>query len=100
MLKRHGTVERPHQLAVPPTPGLPMLTGRGERIAIVLSAEIRRRRGGERIGSKQSERLRVAAQDPRKQIEEPPALWNWRHRFEPHQPIEPHMIRRNLRRKP
>src|SRR5262249_12086043 len=98
LAKSDGAVEGRYELSIPPAAALTPFVRCREPIAVVLRSQIARRSRRKRIGAQQPERLRVAAQDAGEQIEKPSALWPRRHRFKPHQPVEPHVIRRDLRR--
>src|SRR5436190_14123213 len=88
------------QLPIPPaTRSTPFLRCR-EPVAVIAGTQEPWRMIGERIGAEQRRRRRVAAQQLLKQRDEPLILRLWRERFEPHQPVETEVVRRNLRPAP
>src|SRR4029453_3375821 len=69
-----------------------------ELITKVLRAQVARSTIRERIGPQQAEGVGITLQQASEKVEKPMALRRGCHRLEPHQPVEPQVIRRHLRR--
>src|ERR1051326_7734340 len=98
VLKRnHGEVW-PLVLPLPPLAAAAAFVGSRELVAVQLRANEFRRAVGERVGLKQAQGIPIAFEQLADEVDEPRVAREIAHRGEPHQPVEPQMVGRDLRR--
>src|SRR6185312_15223298 len=87
--------ERPDQLPRPPEPRIPAFPPGREPVAVKPGADPPGRGAGERIAPQEPGHARVAREETLHETRKPPFGVARRERREPHEPVEPEVVRRD-----